>query len=111
MERKYLKLSGDYQGEGTHTLLEIGNEKQSHSAGDYQTSIRDPWGNLKWSIRDSLGKQRRSIWGSLGKQRVGKSIQALLRNKGVKTTVLCGEFTVGNLSMTRAGDNKRVSVI
>ena len=33
MERKYLKLSGDYQGEGTHTLPEIGNEKQSHSAG------------------------------------------------------------------------------
>ena len=34
MERKHLKLSGDYQGEGTHTLLEIGNVKQPYSAGN-----------------------------------------------------------------------------
>ena len=34
MERKYLKLSGDYQGEGTHTMLEISNVTQTYSAGD-----------------------------------------------------------------------------
>ena len=34
MERKYLRLSGDYQGEGTHTLPEIINVKQPYSAGD-----------------------------------------------------------------------------
>lgn len=34
MERKYLKLSGDYQGEGTHTLPEISNVTQPYSAGD-----------------------------------------------------------------------------
>lgn len=72
MERKYLKPSGDYQGEGTHTLLEIGDVTQPYSAGDYQISIRDPWGNLKWSIRDSLGKQKRCIRDSLGKQQSGE---------------------------------------
>ena len=46
MERKYLKLSGDYQGEGTHTLLEIGNAKQSYPAGDLP----------KWKYLRSLGK-------------------------------------------------------
>lgn len=46
MERKYLKLSGNYQGEGTHALPEIGNEKQSHSAG----------GIPKWKYLRSLGK-------------------------------------------------------
>lgn len=33
MERKYLRLSGDYQNEGTHTLLEIINVKYSRSLG------------------------------------------------------------------------------
>ena len=46
MERKYLKLSGDYQGEGTHTLLEMVNVQQSHSVGDWQ----------KWKYLRSLGK-------------------------------------------------------
>jgi len=45
MERKYLKLSGNYQGEGTHALPEIGNEKQTHSAG----------GIPKWEHLRSLG--------------------------------------------------------
>lgn len=45
MERKYLRLSGDYQGEGTHTLLEIGNVKLPYSAGDLpKWNICDPWG-------------------------------------------------------------------
>lgn len=91
MERRYLRLSGDYQGEGTHTLLEI-----------YQSEkIRDPWGNDRSEVSATL-------WGS---RRVRKSIQDLLGNKGVKTTALCGEFTVGNLSMTCVGDKKWIPVI
>ena len=59
MERKYLKLSGNYQGEGTHTLPEIGNEKQSHSAGGIpkQRHLKS-LGNPKWSTCNSSGEAK-----------------------------------------------------